>query len=532
MKTPLPSPRSAAAPGAPAPTDSSSRTRSLRPGIAVLLPAALGLALAGMALLVPRAQAPELFHALLGAGLAVLAGCAILFLAARRAGRPLELETAVYRHHWVQACAQFSIFLWWGWHIRFVYAYFPLLLSQLIFAYAVDALLSWGRRGRFSLGFGPFPIVFSINLFLWFRPEFFQWQFAMVAGGYLAKEFIRWDKGGRSAHIFNPSSFPLAVAALVLIVTGTSEATLGRQIVTSQFNVPLIYLAIFLAALPGQLLFGVARMTMTAVVTLFAISVLYFAADGTYLFYDAHIPVPVFLGMHLLFTDPSTSPRAGFGRVIFGMLYAVGVAVSFVLLGWIGAPTYFDKLLPLPILNLLVRRIDAFTASPRFRVPLVSGERPLTPGQRNLAYTSLWGMVFLGLSAVGGVGDRHPGHALPFWEQACQEGNERACQYVTYRTSVYCAEGSGWACNEWALRHEDARAARAGFRRGCELGFAPACENGRRDRIAAGPPARAPVPERELPIVLSWKEKVEPRRPPAELRALACEQGWGEMCGG
>ena len=30
---------------------------------------------------------------------------------------------------------------------------------------------------------------------------------------------------------------------------------------------------------------------------------------GTYFFVDAFIPAAVFLGMHLLFTDPSTSPR-------------------------------------------------------------------------------------------------------------------------------------------------------------------------------------------------------------------------------
>ncbi len=57
---------------------------------------------------------------------------------------------------------------------------------------------------------GPFPVIFSINLFLWFKPDWFYFQFLMVALGFAAKELIRWDKDGRRAHIFNPSSFPLA----------------------------------------------------------------------------------------------------------------------------------------------------------------------------------------------------------------------------------------------------------------------------------------------------------------------------------
>src|SRR6185503_10042262 len=116
---------------------------------------------------------------------------------------------------------------------------------------------------------------------------------------------------------------PLAVASLALILTGTSNITLGYTIANTQFDTPLMYLVIFLVALPVQLLFGVSRMTLAAVVTMYVISLVYVGLTGTYLFYDTHIPVPVFLGMHLLFTDPSTSPRTELGRIFFGVLYAV-----------------------------------------------------------------------------------------------------------------------------------------------------------------------------------------------------------------
>src|SRR5690606_31093939 len=124
------------------------------------------------------------------------------------------------------------------WHVRFVYAFLPLILAQIVFAYAVDSLLTWARRDRYALGFGPFPVILSINLFLWFRPDWFYWQFAMILVGYAAKEFIKWTREGRRAHIFNPSSFPLAVASMLLILTASSDITLGTAIATTQFYPP------------------------------------------------------------------------------------------------------------------------------------------------------------------------------------------------------------------------------------------------------------------------------------------------------
>ena len=52
------------------------------------------------------------------------------------------------------------------------------------------------------------------------------------------------------------------------------------------------------------------------------------------------------------------------------------------------------------------------------------------------------------MSASQGVGDRHPGQWLPFWERACREGRPRACAYLANLQSIFCNAGSGWACNE------------------------------------------------------------------------------------
>ena len=207
-------------------------------------------------------------------------------------------------------------------------------------------------------GFGPVPVVFSLNLFLWFHLEWFFFQLAMVVLVYVGKEFIRWSVGGRMRHIFNPSAFALAVASLALIATGTTEITQGVEIAQSQYVPPHIFLVIFLAALPGQLLFGVATMTMPAVVTIWGFSAAYLAVNGEFFFYDAHIPIAVFLGLHLLFTDPATSPRSELGRVLFAVLYGTGVVASVFALNAVGAPPFYDKLLPVPILNLLAPALD------------------------------------------------------------------------------------------------------------------------------------------------------------------------------
>ena len=263
---------------------------------------------------------------------------ALLFGSALRQGRTLTLEIVAAEAALLQACAQGSVL-----------AVLGMVLAAGLRLRSTSSLPSCSSptrstccspgRGatRYTLGFGPFPVIFSINLFLWFKPDWFYLQFVMVALGFAAKELIRWDEtDGRRAHIFNPSSFPLAVFSLGLILTGMSDITWGQEIASTQFYPPHMYLMLFLIGLPGQFFFGVTSMTMSAVVTTYVFGLLYFAATGIYFFYDSYIPIAVFLGMHLLFTDPSTSPRTELGRIIFGALYGLSTVVLYQLLGAAG----------------------------------------------------------------------------------------------------------------------------------------------------------------------------------------------------
>ena len=480
---------------------------------------------------------PGVLRAFLGAAGVLLLWAGALVVTAIRGGRVLSIEAAVRKPHVVQMFAQGAVLVYWGWYVRAVYDYAPLILGQILFAFGVDALLQWTRRDTYRMGVGPIPVMFSMNLFLWFKPEWFHFQFAMVAVGFLAKELIRWQKNGQSAHIFNPSSFPLAVASLLLIVTGTTDMTWGVEIASTQYNPPHIFLVIFLASLPGQLLFGVATMTWSAVVSAYAFGLLYFAATGVYYFNDAYIPIAVFLGMHLLFTDPSTSPRSEAGRVVFGVLYGMGCIGLVVVLDAFGAPTFYDKLLPVPILNLSVRFID--------RIATNSVLRYLEPARlvafagftkTRLATASLWIATFIGISAAGGLGDDHPGQYLPFWAQACEQGSERGCEYLAFMEQVYCDRGSSWACNErgitLASKLGDQRSARGEFERACSMGLDSACSNVLQLTTGAATFARSAPSVDELPIVIRGSKGAVTERDPDALYALACERGWADMCNG
>ncbi len=467
-----------------------------------------------------------------------------LWMLSRRDGRNLSVEVVLRKQHYIQACAQGSVLLYWGWYWPEVYSSAHLILAQLIFAYAFDILLGWSRRDEYTLGFAQFPVVFSINLFLWFKPDWFYLQFLMVGVGLAAKELIRWNKDGRRVHIFNPSSFPLAVFSLALLVTGKSGVTWGQNIATTQFYPPQMYLMLFLIGLPAQLFFGVTSMTMSAAVTTYLFGLIYHAATGIYFFYDSYIPIAVFLGMHLLFNDPSTSPRTELGRIIYGALYGLSVVGLYQLLGQAGMPTFYDKLLQVPLLNLSIKGIDRMARTKWLREfdPAVLG-RALAPMRRNLAYIGVWGAVFAGMSAAQGVGDSHPGQWLPFWRRACQDGRAYACPYLADMDETYCDRGSGWACNEAGLmdialarsgedlrRSDPAKAARP-FQRACGLGFAAACRNLNALASGSGDFAAGPPGLDDLPIVLRGSKGEIRTDDPSALYGLACKEGWPNACG-
>ena len=507
------------------------------------LGAFLALGLATFGFLDGVRQNPGLQRSFLGAGILLFAWSIAVFGLTRHKGRTLTLEIVLRKQHYVQASAQVIFLLYWGWYWRPVYDSAFLIAAQLVFAYAFDMLLCWSRRDIYTLGFGPFPVILSINLFLWFVDDWFYLQFLLVALGFAAKELIQWNKQGRQVHIFNPSSFPLAIFSLALILTGTSDLTWGQDIATTQFFPPHVYLVLFLIGLPGQYLFGVASMTMSAVIATYAFGLLYFAITGVYFFYDSYVPIAVFLGMHLLFTDPSTAPRSEAGRIMFGVLYGLSTVALYSLLGHVGVPTFYDKLLLVPVLNLSIQLLDRLAAASWLsQFERVAFGRSRSPRQRNLAYMVVWVTVFAIMSAVQGVGDRHPGQWVPFWQEACSQGRTYACSYLADMQERYCRSGSGWACNEAGILHvalarsgEDGRRldpvdAAGALGRGCDLGFGPACQNLAKLTLGLGSFEHGQPTLQDYPIILRGTKGATTDHSPAALYALACSQGWANTC--
>ena len=286
----------------------------------------------------------------------------------------------------------------------------------------------------------------------------------------------------------------------------------------------------------GEILFGVTTMTIAAVVTTYVFGLLYFAATGTYLFFDSYIPIAVFLGMHLLLTDPATSPRSESGRILFGILYGLGTIAAVGLLRTIDAPAFYDKLLPVPILNLVVQVIDRAARSGALRPLDLSriGQR-LTAAQRRTAFVGIWLATFAGIRAANGVGDDHPGQWVPFWQETCEQGSDRACEHLAVLQQNLCEAGSGWSCNELAIQlaanELDRSEALTTLGRGCALQFPAACENLERIWVGATPLARAPPLPAELPILLRGSKGPVQERDTHVLQKLACERGWSNTCG-
>lgn len=450
------------------------------------IPFALTLALLSFALVPPARGNPSITWSLLGAAGGLWTWQAALWVLGRRRERPFPVEFHPVQAHWVQACVQSVILLYWAWHVERVVAEFPLILSQIAFFYALDALLSWSRDRTWRLGFGPLPIVISTNLLLWFHHEWYFLQYLMLTTGALGKQFITWERDGRRTHIFNPSAFGQCVFAIFLIATGTTNALTAGQEISITFEAPHMLLVIFLMGLIVQHLFQVTLMTVAAVLALALLNLAYTWITGVYYFVNLNIAAPIFLGVHLLLTDPATSPRSYVGRAMFGALYGCAYFFLYRILDVYGVPAFWDKVLPVPILNLCVPLIDRVARAGTLGALSARWERGSGTRRMNLLHMAAWSAVMAAFVATGFVGSRdHPGNSVTFWKRAYDEGKPYAGPSLVRLLRAHAeGGGSGAAYNELGLMHmtgyvleqDPARAAQH-FATACGLRDAHGCAN-------------------------------------------------------
>jgi TPR repeat protein len=411
------------------PAASSSSARGTRKALA--LPLILTVVFLALGFLSRARTNPRLAWTFAGVAAFLLCWELALFLWLGRKESGFKWEFVAVRSHYVQALVQLSFYVYWGWYWRNVYGETPLILSQVVFFYIFDALLTWSQGQAWRLGFGAWPIIFSTNLFMWFHDDWFVFQYLMIAMGVLGKHFIRWRRGGKLTHIFNPSALALTIVSLVLIYTGTTGDTWARQIATTQGRPPYRYLEIFLGGLVVQYFFSVTLLTFSAAGVIGLFSLIYTKMTGVYFFFDSNIPIAVFLGLHLLMTDPATTPRSSLGKIMFGGLYGASVVGAVFVLDAIGAPTFYDKLLVVPILNLLVPVLDRLAG---WGVAGKFGRWEEKVGSRklNLAFMGGWVALFLAMLATGFVEAPHPGKMIGFWENAAAENRPNALKNLRF----------------------------------------------------------------------------------------------------
>jgi len=517
-------------------------TAALRAFLLVSL-ATLGLACLA---LVPRIRLhPRLAAAVFGAAAVLFVWQLWLRFQVRRSGRSLHVEPNPLPVHYVQATMQACVYAYWGWYWREVYDHVPLIAAQLLFAYALDMLVTWSRRDTWVLGFGPFPIVLSTNLFMWFRDDWFFLQFLMVATGVLGKEFIKWERDGRRTHVFNPSAISLFLFSLGLIFAGRTDITWGPDIAATLGMPPHIYVEVFLVGLVVQLLFSVTLVTLAATAALVALNLVYTGSTGTYHFVMTNIPIAVFLGLHLLVTDPATSPRTTLGKILFGTLYGLGAFALFGLFERIGVPTFYDKLLPVPVLNLTVRWLDRVSRRLAERFRALEPAALLGPNRLNVVAVCIWVLLFATTTATGFLGLAHPGRDAGFWRQACEEGRWNACStWVTFvelgcRHDAESCNTLGHVLAEGRLAAKDPVRAAKSFANACDRGLRSGCDNLKRFATANGTDAlQAACGARDddacfiLGELRAEGAGIE-RDPHAALELFQglCSRGWTRGCG-
>jgi TPR repeat protein len=137
------------------------------------------------------------------------------------------------------------------------------------------------------------------------------------------------------------------------------------------------------------------------------------------------------------------------------------------------------------------------------------------------------------MTAMGRTDGTHQGDRVPFWLEACDDDRRNACDRVVQIEGVFCADDSGWSCNELGghyLRGEivapDSAQALSWFARACRLRFQAGCVN----LLEPGTFSRTVPKVLDLRLLLreGGQDLTEMSEP--ELYTRACEHGWTFAC--
>jgi hypothetical protein len=310
----------------------------------------------------PPPPEPNISDGLRQSLIALALACLWLLIAAWRS-KPMQLSLNIKRTHVLPMTLQFILFLYWSVYWVETANHMAFVGAQLLFAYLVEGALNLSRQGKWAVGLGPFPIVFSINLFVWYQGTQTWCAFAVIALALLSKAYLR--RGGR--HIFNPSALGITVLGLLYMAefaqVGWTNTTVFTFVDVSHplTAAPNMTELILLLALIPQSRFPIVMLSISALTVMVLFGDSFGGANPLAIVpHDPLHPLwpPVFLAITLLATDPATIPKTQNGKILFGLCLGLMITLGSAAMNGSGGDDYFTKVLPIPILNLLIHRLD------------------------------------------------------------------------------------------------------------------------------------------------------------------------------
>ena len=289
--------------------------------------------------------------------------------------------------HLLPAVLQTGLFAYWSLYTPEVQAQLPIIGLQIAFGYAMDFVLGMTVDRRWDATFGPLPVVLSANLFVWFSDDSHALSFAVIAIAIASKWLVR--RKGR--HIFNPSAFGVASVGLACLLL---PEMLRYQDIAHLFALPPQMLAaIGVVSLIAQARVPIALVSVMACATLLALH-----AGGLNSTIYPLWPA-VLLALTLLLTDPATIPQTGMGRALFGTAAGLALWACSAGLTLLGERDFFGKVLPIPLLNLLVPWFDRVAAAFTKRLERLPSRfarlSSVCEPRWNVAHMALWLAILL-----------------------------------------------------------------------------------------------------------------------------------------
>ena len=250
----------------------------------------------------------------------------------------------------IQLCMHLCIFIFWGSFSSAVANQFPLIIHQIAYVYLFYFVCCMVFNKPFVLSLSLVPMIFSINLFMWFYNDYFIFQYGLISLAILAKMFLTREINGKRSHIFNPSAIVLMVVTIAVLALPNKDLVYGPQIGSMWLGLPLFDGFIFTLACitlwtPNKYLISIGAVGIIILGDWYAETHL-----GMRLFAEL-ARGSVLLGCTLLITDPATSPTNKLGQLLFGIAYGLSITIAFTIFSALGWNTYYDKLFFVCLLN-------------------------------------------------------------------------------------------------------------------------------------------------------------------------------------